>query len=753
MQVARRRYHSLQGGSCPNSFDATNFLRILRGRTLLLVGDSVQTQFFVSLACLLHSRDPGSLHGHTIAWKGPSNLRKRCRGFKQCHYMYGCASFTGGVRLCLCFVVGISGSFIQQCMRSYNATSSDVVVYGSIGVHYRELAKFYRQKPDFAAKAEVKAVLGVAAPEHNRGYLIFREVSAQHFNAPGGHFNLSRGDYNRWEGNATCSSDHTLASMWEHQRWNRVTVPAMESAGVPILRSWRPTSLAWDAHVGYGDCTHFCLPGVPDDWSLQLYDLLRQAPLAPVLSLSSGSIGPTTIKRTLPQHQLPRPACPLAVPDNLMLPTSRPRPEGLPPWSVDANVSQHVRRPLLFSPLEDSPDGTHWESSIRASQNPAECKRYLLIEDNSFKSGFGIDSKLYATALLYAMRKGRVLLHVPSSTPGQPYRHLSTEPPTGRWCDRPPYTYDCMWEPLSYCDPPDPSLPVSTSPYDRRLPSAPSDSAPIAKITSLWMWKSTGLWRKGSFASLHGAYRYLFRPRQWVREIADCIMKRDGLEPRRYVGVFVRLSGEKAKEVKESLPKVPLYVEAVEALLRAFGMRHAFVSTASPSALVEFEKLLTQGNKGTTDYAVSYTDNPRAEGDKEQHTGGGNANWTMSMGAVAAVNLLVSSRAAVVVSLASSTWTSLQRELHSEPPWNRSLIGRCFGSQQYLTADLHTSVSMKSAMQYLSKVKGCHWRVPNAVTWCRTQSTVSWSRNRTAARAMCEERQRELAREVMSGVR
>ena len=747
-QVARRRYHSLLrggsggGGDCPSEFDAADFKRTMAGRMLLLVGDSVQTQLFASLACLLYSHDPRALEGQRLAWRGPSNLRKRCRGFGDCHYMHGCAFFSGGFRLCLCFVVNIGGTYINNCIKTYNYTQQDVMVYGSIGVHYRELAKFYGQRPDFAAKAEAKAILNAMAPERQRGYLIFREVSAQHFNAPGGHFNLKErkakgiGDYNRWQGNATCSSDHTLTSMQEHHRWNYVTVPAMEAAGVPVLRSWRPSSLAWDAHVGYGDCTHFCLPGVPDDWSLQLYALVKHAKL-PQLNHSQAHARTRRGLHARMKHERQwerdadarvdwksgRPAaalgssghwsCPMTVPADLTLPTGRPRPLGLRPWSEE-NMTAHTNHPDLFSPIDDSPQGNLWADAIRASQNPPVCGRYLLIEDDSSASGFGIDGRLYAFALLYAMRKGRVLLHVASSKPEQPYAHLLTKPPTGRWCDRPPYTYDCMWEPLSYCDPPDASLPVSIPriryPYDK-----PDDKAAVARITSKWMWKSMSLWQRGHYISVSGAYRYIFRPRQWVRDIADCLMQRDHLSPRQYIGFFLRISADKAKELKDSLPSVEVYAQTAHALLLGSGMRHVFVSTASASALHSFQQRLEALGPGL--YTVSHTENPRSEGDTEVHKGGSNANWTMSMGTVAAVNLLVNSQAAMVVSLAASTWTTLQRELHGgQPPWERSLLtARCVGSRQYLVTDIHASISWNSTLSWLqnntayTKASRCHW--------------------------------------------
>ena len=57
--------------------------------------------------------------------------------------------------------------------------------------------------------------------------------------------------------------------------WNRVANTLLEAHRIPILRAWLSTSMASDAHVGLGDCTHWCLPGVPDLWAIQLADLLH----------------------------------------------------------------------------------------------------------------------------------------------------------------------------------------------------------------------------------------------------------------------------------------------------------------------------------------------------------------------------------------------------------------------------------------------------------------------------------------------
>ena len=176
--------------------------------------------------------------------------------------------------------------------------------------------------------------------------------------------------------------------------------------------------------------------------------------------------------------------------------------------------------------------------------------------------------------------------------------------------------------------------------------------------------------------------------------------------------MFLRVSQDKAKELKDNLPSVEAYAQTAHAILQGSGMRHVVVSTASASAVRKFEKLLLALAPG--EYTVTYTDNPRSEGDTEVHTGGRNANWTMSMGTVAAVNLLLNSQAALVVSLAASTWTTLQRELHSRPPWDRQYIGQCRGSRQYLVADLHESIAWETAGGWLNgtayvKASKCKW--------------------------------------------
>ena len=273
-------------------------------------------------------------------------------------------------------------------------------------------------------------------------------------------------------------------------------------------------------------------------------------------------------------------SCPLIVPANLTI-RPRARPLGLEPWSP-AHVRQTTRvhnrslymLPLarklgLWSPAHERADG--WHGALLASQHPLYCNehKYLLLEDDLWGSGFGFDAKLMALALLLAVSRSRVLLWVPASAErpyiprvrnGPPPSPPSSQPDgtpralalgyeAGRWCDRPPYTLDCMWLPLTHCSPPA-SDALESSPSLRYPYGRINETARVVRLRLSWIRRSSGLWQGFESPALRAAQLFFFRPRRWVRAIARCIMERDGLRSRQYLSTFIRLSPEKAEELR-----------------------------------------------------------------------------------------------------------------------------------------------------------------------------------------------------------
>ena len=287
--------------------DLNEFLRIMDGRTLIFVGDSVSVQFAVAMGCMLHAQG-AVLENLILDYKPMKALKKRCGNvpIASCHYDEGNWTVRSPAdspvqrrtRIVSCHVYTIGDTTpLRRCFANRKAT--DILVYGSVGVHFRETALTgdlrYRVKQDvrtgrlvgssgeplkppaapIAVALEATAVLETfrQLPRERKPYLIWREVAAQHFSTPGGHF-VGGYDYNHFDESKTCSH-HDADEMHTLQRMNPVANAIVEAHSVPVLRVWESTRDAHDAHVGFGDCTHFCSPnGVGEHWGTLLFNML-----------------------------------------------------------------------------------------------------------------------------------------------------------------------------------------------------------------------------------------------------------------------------------------------------------------------------------------------------------------------------------------------------------------------------------------------------------------------------------------------
>ena len=329
--------------------------------------------------------------------------------------------------------------------------------------------------------------------------------------------------------------------------------------------------------------------------------------------------------------------------------------------------------PFLFAPKEQRADG--WLPVMRAAQNPQSCSRYLLVADDMKQAGLGYTGRMLASTLLLAIRQRRVLHEVPltNQTTGIQY---------GRWCHQPPYTLQCAFEPWSSCPLPASALAVSFEATcqlptkvrnisGRAVNSRPAFdhmclfkmNAPVVRIQLTSIYSMTALYQKpgdGAFGVLRAAHRFLYVPRPWVRTLARCVKRQHGLHAGRFLSVHIRLSPQKAKESSRAgkrMPTVSAYTKLAQLTINATGLRHVFLQTANPQAVVEFAAWAVAAN-----VSLSYTDNPRQ---KDDSWGGWTADQTNVQTAVAAVNALVASQAALIISPSSgvSVWTSFLTHL------------------------------------------------------------------------------------------
>ena len=279
--------------------DGMQFLEMFDGRQLVFAGDSTHVQFAIAFGCMMQAQGI-NLDKVKLKYKPLKALKKRCGSTPvgKCHWDDGefilrpknpTPGMTRGVTIRSCFVYTIDDTGpVSKCLSDLKPT--DVVVYGSAGVHFREtvLTGDARYVGGVAggplsgtaapAAASLEAITVIRTlnglPEESKPLMIWREVSAQHFSTPGGHF-VGGYDYNQLNETKVCTA-HSAEEMAAHQRWNPVANAILEAHGVPILRVWESSQMAHDAHVGFGDCTHFCSPqGVPDHWAALLVNMLH----------------------------------------------------------------------------------------------------------------------------------------------------------------------------------------------------------------------------------------------------------------------------------------------------------------------------------------------------------------------------------------------------------------------------------------------------------------------------------------------
>jgi hypothetical protein len=345
-------------------------------------------------------------------------------------------------------------------------------------------------------------------------------------------------------------------------------------------------------------------------------------------------------------------ACPMEPPVGSLVRARQQRPKDLQPWGA-ANFSELVfHHSRLFVPKNAKPpDG--WIDGIYASQNPANCTRFLLLENDVSHAGLGMQARFILQALLLAVRDQRVLLEIPSSHPNR----------SKLWCDCPPYTFECVFEPWSYCPAPDLERAKAagqiTSPKVRFPYGFWDTNLPVAKVGIDWIRKSQRLWQGRTTwfsGDVHGVVsKVLFRPRPWVRRLSKCTMREYGLVERRFAALHIRESVEKQKELGKKLPSYASYETIAETMMHEYNVSHLFLQTASPGALSE----LTRWAHATRT-VLAFTHNPRGEHDS---WAGWKSGRQMLEATIAAVNLHIASKAIVFVGIASSMWNYVQLPL------------------------------------------------------------------------------------------
>eukprot|EP01104_Vermistella_antarctica_P006856 TRINITY_DN1754_c0_g2_i1.p1 TRINITY_DN1754_c0_g2~~TRINITY_DN1754_c0_g2_i1.p1 ORF type:complete len:430 (-),score=57.05 TRINITY_DN1754_c0_g2_i1:229-1518(-) len=263
-----------------------------RGRRIFLLGDSITRQLFTAIACAtVDEQSEAAVDWPVGNWKKGPDIPNIITSGKHSGFNVGSLRWKAGGELHYYCLEGFAASkdkdvpdkgepeMVTRLLRELveNGTMSmrkavallepsgglqlrdgDVIVLNPSGVHYSE-----KQMDDkYNAVLEEVVQLGTKLREQgeHRPKLVFVTSATQHFNTPTGvygkHNHLYLPCRSRVETNPR--EDMEMKVILPGVNVDDVVVYGAESLG--------------ELHVGLEDCTHFCMPGVPDEVSVRLME-------------------------------------------------------------------------------------------------------------------------------------------------------------------------------------------------------------------------------------------------------------------------------------------------------------------------------------------------------------------------------------------------------------------------------------------------------------------------------------------------
>lgn len=336
---------------------ATTWLRVMRGRTLFISGDSLSRQSAFALRMLLrpyekeHLEKTSSSKGNHTSGKNTKETRDifspQYKDFVVDLGNRWCTKYKYDFVLCAALKADGEGSMgtielnVADAVKSGLLTRYDVAFLNTGAWQPEHMAGYAEnssqtggmahQPPDVKiAKAEhttrqlVKLYQGSGpVPSERLPFLVFRETAAAHFpTVDGGHVRegSKKKDFpsfdQHWWHNASAAPKQACPPLRIADVFNGLNEacnPILEAANLTVLRIWQSTAQAPSHHVIARlnhpklDCRHFCLNGASavDFWIEMLLTMLGSPIGRARLDWHARSLGPrqpAVVERTIEQR-------------------------------------------------------------------------------------------------------------------------------------------------------------------------------------------------------------------------------------------------------------------------------------------------------------------------------------------------------------------------------------------------------------------------------------------------------------------
>eukprot|EP00884_Botryococcus_braunii_P023107 jgi/Botrbrau1/9480/Bobra.0252s0098.2 len=259
------------------TFTPCDMFRYIRGRTLWLVGDSMQQEFMRGVQCFFYEFWDLQTRTQDVSFGGgPAVIGRTLGGW--------CVEMPESTRIC--HLRSNLGDWLAHTLLplfpALGVKRTDVMVLNfAIWINSRQ--EYERNVSAFANYYQ--------AHKEELPFTIWRDSSVQHFDTPTGDYqcdgcpspsypficqaipNVTLNDRNELEADAFHVAE-VVAGGWR----NRIALPVMEQLGIPIMHTWNTSLPIFHFHHNFqekDDCTHFCHPSPYQMWIWDMYKVLQ----------------------------------------------------------------------------------------------------------------------------------------------------------------------------------------------------------------------------------------------------------------------------------------------------------------------------------------------------------------------------------------------------------------------------------------------------------------------------------------------
>ncbi|KAK9832530.1 hypothetical protein WJX81_006130 [Elliptochloris bilobata] len=247
----------------------------IRGRTLWLIGDSIQQEYMRAMQCFVYEWWDMDIK-HMDRYFPQATLEGLLGGW--------CVEMPESTKIC--HLRSNMGDWLVDTLLprlpALGARRQDIIVLNfAVWINW---AQTYREQIAYFAAYHRKH-------RQELPFIVWRDSSVQHFDTPTGDyecdgcpkaerpFNCHAIDNVTLAADGTLSTTDPVTQVIVEGGWrNKIALPAMHSLGIPVMNTWNSSATLWSYHYNYKggeDCTHSCHPSAYQTWIYDLVVVLR----------------------------------------------------------------------------------------------------------------------------------------------------------------------------------------------------------------------------------------------------------------------------------------------------------------------------------------------------------------------------------------------------------------------------------------------------------------------------------------------